>query len=98
MDPGSQRRRRIAEIRAEPDVRPHATHGQPHLPRYTHGVTRVVAIILHAVPDASAGPLEAALAAARAANAARQARGFAAAGAVSRIVETRAGGGPLRTP
>lgn len=60
-------------------------------------VTRVVAIILHAVPDASAGPLEAAFAAARAANATRQARGFEAAGAISRIVETRAGGAPFGT-
>jgi len=60
-------------------------------------MTRVVAIILHAVPDASAGPLEAAFAAARAANAARQARGFEAAGAISRIVETRPGGTPFGT-
>jgi len=97
MDTGSQRRRRIAEICPEPNVCSHATHGQQHLSRYTHGVTRVVAIILHAVPDASAGPLEVALAAARAANAARQARGFEAAGAISRIVETRAGGAPFGT-
>jgi CTP:molybdopterin cytidylyltransferase MocA len=58
-------------------------------------VTRVVAIILHAIPGAGAGPLETAFAAARAANATRQARGFEAAGAVARIVETRAGGPPF---
>ncbi len=60
-------------------------------------MTQVVAIILHAVPDASAGPLETAFAAARAANATRQARGFEAAGAISRIIETRAGGAPFGT-
>jgi hypothetical protein len=58
-------------------------------------VTRVVAIILHAVPGPGSGPLEAAFAAARAVNAARHARGFEAAGAVTRIVETRAGGPPF---
>jgi CTP:molybdopterin cytidylyltransferase MocA len=61
----------------------------------TPAVTRVVAIILHAVPAPGAGPLETAFAAARAANAARHARGFEAAGAVARIVETRAGGPPF---
>ena len=58
-------------------------------------MTRVVAIILHAVPDPGSGPLETAFAAARAVNAARHARGFEAAGAVTRIVETRAGGPPF---
>jgi len=58
-------------------------------------VTRVVAIILHAVPGPGSGPLETAFAAARAVNAARHARGFEAAGAVTRIVETRAGGPPF---
>lgn len=58
-------------------------------------MTRVVAIILHAVPGAGAGPLESAFAAVRAENAARQARGFEHAGAMSRIVETRAGGAPF---
>ena len=58
-------------------------------------MTRVVAIILHAVAAPGAGPLETAFAAARAANAARQAKGFEAAGAVARIVETRAGGPPF---
>ena len=58
-------------------------------------VTRVVAIILHAVPAPGAGPLETAFALVRAANAARHARGFEAAGAVARIVETRAGGPPF---
>ena len=58
-------------------------------------VSRVVAIILHAVPTPGAGPLEAAFAAARATNATRHARGFEAAGAVARIVETRAGGPPF---
>lgn len=55
-------------------------------------MTRVVAIILHAVPDAGAGPLESAFAMTRARNAERQARGFEAAGAISRIIETRSGG------
>ena len=58
-------------------------------------MTPVVAIILHAVPAAGAGPLESAFAAARAANAARLARGFEHAGALSRIVETRPGGAPF---
>ena len=58
-------------------------------------MTRVVAIILHAVPGPGSGPLETAFAAARAVNAARHARGFEAAGAVTRIVETRAGGPPF---
>jgi len=58
-------------------------------------VTRVVAIILHAVPGPDSGHLETAFAAARALNAARHARGFETAGAVSRIVETRAGGPPF---
>jgi len=55
-------------------------------------VTRVVAIILHAAPSAGAGPLEAWFADARAANAARLARGFEAAGAEARIVETQRDG------
>ncbi|MEW5990104.1 MAG: hypothetical protein AB1736_02010 [Chloroflexota bacterium] len=58
-------------------------------------MTSVVAIILHAVPAPGAGPLETAFAASRAANAARHARGFEAAGAVARIVETRPGGPPF---
>lgn len=58
-------------------------------------MTRVVAIILHAVADPGAGPLETAFAVARAANAARHVRGFEAAGAVARIIETRAGGPPF---
>ena len=58
-------------------------------------MTRVVAIILHAVPGPGAGPLETAFATARAANAARHVRGFEAGGAVTRIVETRAGGPPF---
>jgi hypothetical protein len=58
-------------------------------------VTNVVAIILHAIPGTGAGPLETGFAAARAANAARHAKGFEAAGAVARIVETRAGGPPF---
>jgi len=56
-------------------------------------VTRVVVIILHAVPRADAGPLELSFAAARAESAGRQARGFRAAGAEVRIIETRPGGG-----
>ncbi|MBF8289721.1 MAG: hypothetical protein HW391_689 [Chloroflexi bacterium] len=55
-------------------------------------MNRVIAIILHALPAEGAGPHETAFATARAANAARQARGFEAAGAVARIVETRPGG------
>jgi len=58
-------------------------------------VTRVAAIILHAVPRSGAGPLESALTAARAANARRQAAGFEAAGAEARIIETQPGGGPF---
>lgn len=58
-------------------------------------MNRVVAIILHAVPTPGAGPLETAFAAARAANAARHVRGFETAGAVARIIETRAGGPPF---
>lgn len=55
-------------------------------------MTRVVAIILHAVPGATPGPLEAGFVAARAANAARHARGFESAGATARVVETRPDG------
>ncbi|HEX5590388.1 MAG TPA: hypothetical protein VFX65_08885, partial [Candidatus Limnocylindrales bacterium] len=54
-------------------------------------MTRVDVIILHARPPAGAGPLEAAFAAAKAANADRQARGFREAGADARIVETEPG-------
>jgi CTP:molybdopterin cytidylyltransferase MocA len=60
-------------------------------------MNRVVAIILHAVPEAGAGPLESAFVAGRAANAVRHARGFEAAGAMSRTVETRPGGAPFGT-
>ena len=58
-------------------------------------MNRVVVIILHAVPAPGAGPLETAFATARAENAARHARGFEAAGAVARIVETRPAGPPF---
>jgi len=58
-------------------------------------VTRVVAIILHAVPDAAAGPLEIAFAEARAANARRLARGFERLGATSRVEDVRPGGLPF---
>lgn len=58
-------------------------------------MTRVVAIIFHAVPRAGAGPLESAFATARAANARRQAAGFEAAGAEAEIIETHSGGGPF---
>jgi CTP:molybdopterin cytidylyltransferase MocA len=58
-------------------------------------VTRVVAIILQAVPGAGAGPLESAFAAARAENGSRQARGFVAVGAEARIMETWARGVPF---
>ena len=60
-------------------------------------MNRVVAIILHAVPGAGAGPLESAFAGARAANARRLARGFEAAGAAARIVEVQPGGAPFGT-
>ena len=53
---------------------------------------RVIAIILHALPASGAGPIEAAFATTRAVNAARQARGFEAAGATVRIIETRPDG------
>jgi CTP:molybdopterin cytidylyltransferase MocA len=58
-------------------------------------VNPVVVIILHAVPAPGAGPLEAAFAAARKANAQRQARGFRAAGAEVRIIETQPEGAPF---
>lgn len=58
-------------------------------------MTRVVAIILHALPSEGAGLLESALTAARAACARRHAHGFEAAGAIARIVETRPGGAPF---
>jgi len=58
-------------------------------------VTRVVAIILHAVPAATAGPLETAFAVVRAANARRQASGFDATGALARVVEVQPGGAPF---
>ncbi len=49
-------------------------------------MTRVVAIILHALPDAGAGPLVSAFAAQRRANADAQALGFVAVGAESRVI------------
>ena len=52
-------------------------------------MSRVVAIILHAVPESSAGPLERAFAEDRRRNANRQARGFVALGATVEIIETR---------
>lgn len=52
-------------------------------------MSRVVAIILHAVPESSAGPLERAFAEDRRRNAERQARGFAALGAAVEIIEIR---------
>lgn len=55
-------------------------------------MTRVVAIILHALPGAGGGPLELAFAAARAGNATRQAAGLEGAGARVRIEEVRPGG------
>lgn len=58
-------------------------------------MTRVVAIILHAVPQPGAGPLESAFAAARAENASNLARGLEAAGADVRIIEVRTGGAPF---
>ncbi len=60
-------------------------------------MTRVVAIILHAVPGAAAGPLEEGFAATRATNADRLARGFNAAGAGAEIVATHPGGAPFGT-
>lgn len=58
-------------------------------------MTRVVAIILHAVPAPAAGPLETHFAAARAANAARLATRLAGAGASVTIEDVRAGGSPF---
>ncbi len=58
-------------------------------------MTRVIAIILHPFPGTGSGPLEAAFAVERASNAARQARGFEAAGATSRVVEVLPGGPPF---
>ena len=58
-------------------------------------MSRVVAIILHVVPRAGAGPLELAFAAARARNAERQARGFETTGADARTVEVAPGDAPF---
>ena len=55
-------------------------------------MSRVVAIILHAMAESSAGPLERAFAEDRRHNADRQARGFAALGATVEIIETRRDG------
>ena len=52
-------------------------------------MSRVVAIILHAVPESNAGPLERAFAEDRRRNADRQARGFAALDATVEVIETR---------
>jgi hypothetical protein len=60
-------------------------------------MTQVVAIILHAVASPGAGPLETAFATVRAANAARQARGFGTAGATARVIETKPDGAPFGT-
>lgn len=60
-------------------------------------MTRVVAIILHAVPGPGGGPLELAFVAARARNADRQAEGLEAAGARTRIEEVRPGGAAFGT-
>ncbi|MEO8469127.1 MAG: hypothetical protein ABI573_05620 [Chloroflexota bacterium] len=58
-------------------------------------MSRVVAIILHAVPESSAGPLERAFADDRRRNADRQARGFATLGATVEIIETQRRGPPF---
>ena len=58
-------------------------------------MSRVVAIILHAVPESSAGPLERAFAEDRRRNADRQARGFAALGATVEVIETRRDDAPF---
>lgn len=58
-------------------------------------MTRVVAIILHAVPAADSGRLEQAFAAMRGANAARLASGLARTGAEASIEEVRPGGPPF---
>jgi len=81
----------VASPRARPDYRI-GKGGPPRRSRYTHAVRPVIAIILHALPGSGGGPLEAAFAATRSANAARQARGFEAAGATVRIIETRPDG------
>lgn len=60
-------------------------------------MTRVVAIILHAVPGPGGGPLEMAFAAARGRNADRQAAGLEAAGARTRIEEVRPAGAAFGT-
>ncbi|MBI2776876.1 MAG: hypothetical protein HYX57_06400 [Chloroflexi bacterium] len=60
-------------------------------------MTRVVAIILHAVPGPGGGPLELAFVAARARNADRQAEGLEAAGARARVEEVRPGGAAFGT-
>ncbi|MBI3744989.1 MAG: hypothetical protein HY264_00385 [Chloroflexi bacterium] len=56
-------------------------------------MTRVVAIILHAVPGANGGPLATAFAAIRAANAERLARGLDASGASVTVEAVRPGAG-----
>ncbi|MES2210663.1 MAG: hypothetical protein V4515_10840 [Chloroflexota bacterium] len=58
-------------------------------------MTRVVAIILHAVPGPGAGPLERSFAETRARNAAAQVIGFTGEGVETRIVETHPGGQPF---
>lgn len=90
-------RRRIADVRPETDVRPDPFHGPGHLHRYARPVTvpRVVAIILHAEPGPDGGPLERALASARATVATRQAAGFAAAGAAVEVLAGRPDGRPF---
>lgn len=85
----------IAEVRPEAHIRPDSVHEARRLPRYTRAVTRVVVIILHAVPRAGAGPLESAFAMARGENARRQVDGFAAVGADARVVEVHAGDAPF---
>jgi hypothetical protein len=58
-------------------------------------VSRVVAIILHALPGGAPGPLEQGFEATRAANARKQAAGLEAAGATPRIIEVAPGGAPF---
>lgn len=58
-------------------------------------MTRVIAIILHSLPLANAGPLETAFGAMRAANARRLARGFERTGAEAIVEEVRPGGAPF---
>ena len=89
-DAALQRRRRIAEVGPQPDVRPDAPQVEPPSFSTLGRMTAVAVLILHPAPARDAGEIETWVGAARAAMAERHRAGFVWAGADSVTVT----GGP----